>query len=107
MLNLQGGQKDQATLINNLMPLERALSAQTYLVQDALSLADIVIALDIKHMVGVNHYVSILIISIVIISTLYCLGFCAHPANFRHICQLYACKDTFELALMAIAHPHL
>jgi len=61
MLNLQGGKKDQATMVYSLMPLERALSAQTYLVQDTLSLADIVIALDIKHMVSTNHYISILI----------------------------------------------
>jgi len=39
-------------MVNSVMPLERALLAQTYLVQDTLSLADIVIALDIKHMVG-------------------------------------------------------
>ncbi len=62
MLNLQGGNKDQATMVNSLMPLERALSAQTYLVQDTLSLADIVIALDIKHMVGISHYMSVPII---------------------------------------------
>ena len=61
MLNLQGGKKDQAATINSLMPLERALLAQTYLVQDTLSLADIVIALDIKHMVGTTHKISIVI----------------------------------------------
>ncbi|DBA82318.1 hypothetical protein WJX79_003903 [Trebouxia sp. C0005] len=46
----QGGNKDRATMMNSLMPLEQALRAQTYLVQDTLSLADIVIAVDIKHM---------------------------------------------------------
>ncbi|DBA82977.1 TPA: hypothetical protein ACH3X1_006755 [Trebouxia sp. C0004] len=45
----QGDDRDQATVINSLMPLERALLAQTYLVQDTLSIADIAIALDIKH----------------------------------------------------------
>ena len=56
LLNSQKGKKDQATVVNSLTPLERALSAQTYLVQDTLSLADIVIALDIKLMVRTNPH---------------------------------------------------
>ena len=74
----QGGNKDRATLVNSLMPLERALLAQTYLVQDTLSLADIVIALDIKHMVGTNHHISVLIMF-----TLNCLALFALSAKLQ------------------------
>lgn len=46
---LQGTSKDAASVIKGLLPLETILLTQTYLVQDTLSLADIVVALDLKH----------------------------------------------------------
>lgn len=77
---LQGGNKDRATMMNSLMPLEQALRAQTYLVQDTLSLADIVIAVDIKHMVSTSHHMSILIIF--------------HAMLIGFICTLYQSSGT-------------
>jgi glutathione S-transferase len=75
---LQGGNQDQVTMVNSVMPLERALLAQTYLVQDTLSLADIVIALDIKHMVG-----TITTVQFSSFSTLYWLALLAHSAKLQ------------------------
>ena len=38
------------SLLECLMPLENTLRTQTYLVEDALSLADIAVALDLKQL---------------------------------------------------------
>jgi len=79
-------------MVNSVMPLERALLAQTYLVQDTLSLADIVIALDIKPMVRTNHYISILIMF--------------HAVLVGFICTLCQTSGTPANFTPAKTHPH-
>ena len=46
---MQGKRKDAAGILQSLQPLETLLSSQTYLVQNSLSLADVVVSLDLKH----------------------------------------------------------
>ena len=48
-LPLQGSTKRRTeAIVQSLLPLEQLLSNQTYLVQDTLSLADILVAFDLK-----------------------------------------------------------
>ena len=45
---LQRGSRDTSKVIQSLLPLEKLLTSSTYVVQDSFSLADIVLAVDLK-----------------------------------------------------------